>query len=179
MSDTITVTGNIATEPEFKHTPTGVPITSFRVASSQRRFDRTTGTWIDGLTNYYTVSTFRSLAEHAHTSFKKGDRVLLTGRVRMREWDNGTKRGTSVEIDAEAIGHDLLWGTTTFRRTSPSGRGNAGADESEWRTTDAPAPVVPDGVPDAWSAPGVQPSGPRSQEALSASAAPPVADVPF
>lgn len=116
MSDTITVTGNIATEPDFKRTPAGVAITSFRVASSQRRFDRATGTWVDGVTNFYSISTFRGLAEHAFASFKKGDRVLLTGRLRLREWEAGERRGITAEIDAEAIGHDVLWGTTTFAR---------------------------------------------------------------
>ena len=43
MSDTITITGNVATPPEFKRTPAGVAITTFRVASAQRRYDRATG----------------------------------------------------------------------------------------------------------------------------------------
>ncbi|WP_375384147.1 single-stranded DNA-binding protein [uncultured Microbacterium sp.] len=146
MSDTITVTGNIATDPDFKRTPAGVAITGFRVASSQRRFDRNTGAWVDGVTNFYSVSTFRGLAEHAFASFKKGDRVLLTGRLRLREWDNGTKRGTTAEIDAEAIGHDLLWGTTTFVRASSTADG---------ARADAPDdPRDSQGVSDAWAVPG-------------------------
>ncbi|WP_082561527.1 single-stranded DNA-binding protein [Microbacterium sp. Root61] len=116
MSDTITVTGNIATEPELKRTPSGVPITSFRIASSQRRYDKATDTWVDGATNWYTVSTFRGLAEHAYESLRKGHRVILTGRLKLREWETPVKKGISAEIDADAIGHDLLWGTTSFRR---------------------------------------------------------------
>lgn len=120
MTDTITVTGNIATDPEHKRTPAGVVITTFRVASGQRRFDRTTSAWVDSGTNWYTVSTFRGLAEHAFRSLRKGDRVILTGRLRLREWDTGTKKGVTAEIDAESIGHDLLFGTTTFERRSGS-----------------------------------------------------------
>ncbi|WP_211368006.1 single-stranded DNA-binding protein [Microbacterium rhizomatis] len=166
MSDTITVTGNIATEPDYKRTPAGITITSFRVASSQRRFDRNSGTWVDGVTNYYSVSTFRRLAEHAFASFKKGDRVLLTGRLRLREWDNGTRRGTSAEIDAEAIGHDLLWGTTTFVRAAPSAsapRSDAPGTE-EWPAAVAAAQSAdgpldphradPHHAADAWAVPG-------------------------
>lgn len=118
MTDTITVTGNVATIPELKHTPTGVPFTTFRVASAQRRFDRASGAWVEAGTNWYTVSAFRGLAEHTHQSLHKGDRVLLTGRLRLRAWDTGVKQGTSAEIDAEAIGHDLLWGTTRFEKVS-------------------------------------------------------------
>lgn len=116
MSDTISLTGNIATPPERRVTPAGVVITSFRLASSQRRFDRTTGGWVDGETNWYTVSTYRGLAEHAYDSLHKTDRVVVIGRLRLREWDNGTKKGLAVEIDADSIGHDLLWGTTRFRK---------------------------------------------------------------
>ena len=136
MTDTITVTGNIATEPEHKRTPAGVAITTFRVASGQRRYDRATSAWIDSGTNWYTVSTFRRLAEHAMASLHKGDRVVLTGRLRLREWDTGAKKGITAEIDAEAIGHDLLWGNSTFQKeVRPSA-----------------ATVTPS---DAWSAPGV------------------------
>ena len=156
MSDTITITGNVATPPELKRTPNGVAITTFRVASGQRRYDRATGTWIDAGTNWYTVSAFRGLADHAFHSLHKGDRVILTGRLRLREWDNGTRRGIAVEVDAEAIGHDLLWGTTTFVKDD----GQAGADsDGSW------APSAGD---DAWAAPGVAPGE-------SASAASPVA----
>ena len=141
--DTITITGNVATPPELKRTPAGVPITTFRVASGQRRYDREAEAWTDAGTNWYTVSVFRSLADHAHQSLQKGDRVILTGRLRLREWDNGTRRGTAIEIDAEAIGHDLLWGTTTFVKDSRSATIDA-----------APARPTPDGD-DAWATPGI------------------------
>jgi single-strand DNA-binding protein len=144
MNETITITGNIATEPEHKHTAGGVSITTFRVASGQRRYDRQSGGWVDAATNWYTVSTFRSLADHAFNSLRKGDRVLLTGRLRVRDWDTGAKKGTTVEIDAEAIGHDLLWGNSRFEKERPSA------------TTLQSDTLVDPGQPaDEWAAPGV------------------------
>ncbi len=141
--DTITITGNVATPPELKQTPAGVAIATFRVASGQRRYSREAGGWTDAGTNWYTVSVFRTLAEHAYRSLQKGDRVILTGRLRVRDWDNGTRRGTAIEIDADAIGHDLRWGTTTFEKDSRS----ATIDTSQnWPTAAAG---------DAWAAPGV------------------------
>lgn len=110
MSDTITITGNIAADPERRITGTGVPITTFRVASSQRRFDRASGQWVETGTNWYQVSAFRSLAMHAFASLHRGERVIVTGRLRLRAWETATKKGLSVEIDADGIGHDLLWG---------------------------------------------------------------------
>ncbi|WP_127474730.1 single-stranded DNA-binding protein [Microbacterium sulfonylureivorans] len=153
MNDTITITGNVATEPEHKRTPAGVTITTFRVASGQRRFDRASNAWVDSATNWYSVSAFRSLADHAFHSLRKGDRVILTGRLRVRDWDNGTKRGTAVEIDAEAIGHDLLWGTTTFTKDAPS---TAAEKDPTWETAD-PSDSGTDSVgspAEDWAAPG-------------------------
>ena len=115
MSDTITIVGTVGTDPERK-TPNGLPITSFRVASPQRRFDRATGAWIDTGTNWYTVSAYRKLAEHAFESIRKKDRVILTGRLHVRQWDTGERKGTTIEIDVDAIGHDLLFGTSVFTR---------------------------------------------------------------
>jgi single-strand DNA-binding protein len=87
------------------------------MAASHRRFDRTANKWVDGETNWFTVTAFRQLAINAAGSISKGERVLVTGKLRVRDWDNGERAGTSVEIEAEALGHDLTWGTGVFTRT--------------------------------------------------------------
>lgn len=148
MSDTITITGNVATVPEFKHSSAGLPIATFRVASSQRKYDRASGTWSDSGTNWFQVSAFRGLAEHAFASLRKGDRILVTGRLRVRQWDNGTKQGTSVDIEADALGHDLLWGTSVFTKAGAVTQGPwpvAGEEtepargaEADWHVAAAP-----------------------------------------
>jgi single-strand DNA-binding protein len=117
MSDSITVTGLIATTPRHVVTSEGLPITSFRLASSQRRYDRASEKWVDASTNWYTVTAFRQLAINAVPSLAKGDRVVVSGRLRVRDWQNDDRTGTNVEIEAESIGHDLFWGTATFTRT--------------------------------------------------------------
>jgi single-strand DNA-binding protein len=130
MNDTITIVGTVGTDPE-KKVRNGVPITTFRVASKERRFDRTTGAWVDGETNWYTASAYRRLAEHIFESIHRRERVVLTGRLKVRNWDTGEKRGTSVDIDIDAIGHDLLFGTTTFR-SDASGQGDGAAVTDTW-----------------------------------------------
>ncbi len=117
MSETITVSGLVATTPRHLVTQDGLPITSFRLASSQRRFDRSQNRWIDGDTNWYTVTAFRQLAINAAGSISKGDRILVGGKLRVRDWDNGERAGTSVEIEADSVGHDLTWGSSAFTRT--------------------------------------------------------------
>ncbi len=116
MTEHVSVTGLVATTPRHLVTQDGLPITSFRLASSQRRFDRKENKWIDGETNWYTVTAFRQLAINASTSVSKGDRVTVLGKLRVRDWDNGERAGTSVEIESDSIGHDLAWGTSAFTR---------------------------------------------------------------
>ena len=116
MSDNIFVTGLVATTPRHLTTSEGLAITSFRLASSVRRFDRASNRWVDGDTNWYTVSTFRSLAQNSAESLQKGDRVLVNGRLRIRDWENTDRSGTTVEIEADSIGHDLTYGTASYVR---------------------------------------------------------------
>ena len=118
MTDLITLTGLVATTPRHITTSEGLAITSFRLASSQRRYDRVAQRWIDGDSNWYTVSAFRNLAQNAATSVSKGDRIILTGRVRIRDWENTDRSGTTVEIEADSVGHDLTWGTSVYTRTT-------------------------------------------------------------
>jgi single-strand DNA-binding protein len=148
MSDLITVTGLVATTPRHLVTSEGLPITSFRLASTQRRFDRTQEKWIDADTNWFTITGFRQLATNLVGSVAKGDRVVVTGRLKIRDWENGERTGTTVEIDADAVGHDLTWGTASFTRSiaatvvTPAESPVAGVDEAP--AGDEPGPVDAD-----------------------------------
>jgi len=166
MTDTITLTGIVGSVPNAITSKAGVPITSFRLASTQRRYDRSKGEWVDGDTSWFGVNTFRQLAANASQSIEKGDRVIVTGRVRLRDWTTAERRGTSVEVDAEAVGHDLSWGTATWVRTSRSSTGAltdsgqqapaaAAPNASDW----GGAPEAPADVPDGLdSEPALEPA---------------------
>ncbi|MGO3146925.1 MAG: single-stranded DNA-binding protein [Leucobacter sp.] len=116
MSQQLSIIGQLATDPKLFTPEGGVQFCTFRIASTERRFNTATKEWIDGDTNWFTVNSFRSLAVHSHESFTKGDRVVVTGRLRVRHWEKEEKKGTSVEIDADGIGHDVRWGTSTFTK---------------------------------------------------------------
>ena len=117
MSENFTVSGLVATSPRHLVTQEGLQITSFRLASSNRRYDRTKKSWVDGETNWFTITPFRQLAINSASSISKGDRIVATGRLKVRDWDNGERTGTSVEIEADSLGPDLTWGTSEFTRT--------------------------------------------------------------
>lgn len=110
----VTIVGNVCTDPNTNPTTAGIPRTSFRVASNPRRLKD--GVWVDGDPTYVTVICFRTLAENAAASLQKGDPVIVTGRLRTREW-TGERQGLSVEVDATSLGFDLARGTAAFAKT--------------------------------------------------------------
>lgn len=143
MTDTMTLSGFVATTPRHLITAEGLSVTSFRLASNLRRFDRSKNSWVDAGTNWYSVSTYRQLASNVVGSIRKGDRVLVTGRLRISEWGDGDKRGVNIDLDAEALGHDLRWGTASFTRTirsEPVETGNASDSVSPGDASDSAAP---------------------------------------
>lgn len=148
MSETLSVAGLVATTPRHLVTQDGLPITSFRLASSSRRFDREQNKWIDGETNWFTITSFRQLAINSAGSVNKGDRVSVTGKLRVRDWDNGERAGTSVEVEADSMGHDLAWGSSVFTRTvlvrEPEPTDTDSDFEEEFESTDlvATAPAA-------------------------------------
>lgn len=127
MIDTLTIVGRVATDPIQSQTGGGVPVTNFRLASTHRRFDPATQAWTDAGTNWFSVAAFRHLGENAKASLRTGDSVIVTGRLKIRSWESNGKHGTSVDIEADAIGHDLRWGTTAYRPQSRTAAVEAGA----------------------------------------------------
>lgn len=113
----VTVTGVVATDPRAVVLDETLRITNFRLASTSRRRDRS-GQWVDGHTTWFTVTCWRGLAANVADSIGKKDRVVVRGRLRSQDWtaQDGTQRST-LEIEADAVGHDLSFGTSTFTRT--------------------------------------------------------------
>ena len=115
MNETyVTISGNVVGDPVARTTKANVPFVTFRVASNVRRVDFKTGEYIDAGTNFVNVTAFRSLGVNLANSLKKGEPVLVYGRMRINQWVNGERSGTTVEIDAYNVGHDLSWGQTKF-----------------------------------------------------------------
>jgi single-strand DNA-binding protein len=134
MSENITVRGFVATDPAVRTAQAGFPVGNFRLASTDRRFDRERNVWVDGSTNWFTVNMFRHLALNAGTSLQKGQPVVVTGRLKVRPWETAERSGTAVEVEAETIGHDLSLGTASFVRST--GRASdvpAGGQEADAR----------------------------------------------
>ena len=117
MNDlTVTVTGWVATDPKLHVVPNGSDLVSFRLASTSRYFDRANNQWVDRDTEWFTVRVFRAAAFLVEKSLRKGQPVVVVGRLHTNEWkaDAGTR--TDLVIDAHAVGHDVTRGVAEFTR---------------------------------------------------------------
>ena len=95
-----------------------VPVASFRVACTPRRYSRRTGSWEDSPTQWYSVSAWRGLADNCADSLRRGDPVVVHGRLNASVWVNAQgAEVTTFEVDATMVGHDLSRGTSRFTRT--------------------------------------------------------------
>lgn len=112
----VTVTGNLTADPEMRFTSTGVGVASFTVASSER-FRDDSGQWKDGATSFVRCNVFRDLAEHVVESLAKGDRVIVAGTLRQRDYEakDGTKR-TVWEVAVSEVGAALKYATVKVSR---------------------------------------------------------------
>ncbi|MEQ6901282.1 single-stranded DNA-binding protein [Nocardioides sp. YIM 152588] len=106
----------------------GVPVTHFRVGCTPRRFHRQREEWVDGETQWYTVNAWRTLAEHCLRSLRRGDPVVVHGRLTHRTYVN--KANTEVlalEVEAITVGHDLTRGCSAFSRSPLRDRADGSA----------------------------------------------------
>jgi single-strand DNA-binding protein len=117
MNDTyLTIVGNVVSDPRLRMTKSGVPVTSFRIASTSRRFDRETGEWKDNERLFVTVTCWRGMAENVARSLRKGQPVVATGRYYCHEYVKDEISRASYELEAVAVGHDLARGVTSFTK---------------------------------------------------------------
>jgi single-strand DNA-binding protein len=121
----VNLVGYVASEPNYLRVgENSIPKLTVRVCWTNRRRDSATGEWIDGNTSFVTVICWRQLAENLSACLRKGDPVLVRGRLDVRSFvgRDGVRR-TAVDVDANALGPDLNRGVAGFRRIwPPSGK---------------------------------------------------------
>src|SRR3977135_2015474 len=125
--NTVSLVGNITRDPELRFTPSGQATASFGVAVNRRWQNRQTQEWEEA-TSFFDVVCWAQLAEHAAESLSRGARVVVTGRLDQRSWENqeGEKR-SKIEITADEDSPCLKRATdqiTKNERRSPDGSSN-------------------------------------------------------
>lgn len=153
MADnTVTLVGNITDDPELRFTPSGAAVANFTVAVN-RRWRTPEGQWEDKLDGFFRCNCWRDMAENVAESMTKGMRVVVTGRLQQRSWDDqeGNKR-SAFEIQVDEVGPSLRWATASVQKSQRSGggqssgsggsgsggSGGSGSSGGDWG---APAPV--------------------------------------
>jgi single-strand DNA-binding protein len=144
---TITVVGNLTSDPELRFTPSGASVASFTVASTPRFLDKGTNEWKDGDALFLRCSVWRQAAENAAESLHRGDRVIVTGRLKQRSFETreGEKR-TVVEIDVEEVGPSLKYASARVNKAARGGgSGSAGSPSQTGPADDPWATAAPAG----------------------------------
>lgn len=138
MNDTfITLLGNVVSDIRSVTTTNGVPMARFRLGVSPRKYDRESQQWTYRESSFYTIVAWRRLAEHTLCSVERGDPLVVTGRLSIREWERDDRWYTCAEVEAWTLGHDLARGTSQFTRLSR----RRPPTEEEARSTDAEPPT--------------------------------------
>lgn len=117
MYDTyVVLQGWVGTDPET-HTAGTATVTKFRVGCTPR-YRKKNDEYHDGETTWYDVKAWRTLGENVARSVRKGDPVVVRGRLQADQWqrDDGV-RSTTLVVEAGFVGHDLNRGTAAFIRT--------------------------------------------------------------
>lgn len=120
----ITVVGNLVADPELRYTPNGAAVANFRVASTPRRYDQQAGQWVDGDALFLTCNVWRQAAENVANSLTKGDRIVVTGRLRQRSFETREgERRSVMEVEVDEVGPSLKYATAQVQKVAPSNRG--------------------------------------------------------
>lgn len=121
----ITVVGNLTADPELRYTSQSTPVVSFTVASTPRAYNRSSGQWEDGTALFIRCSAWRDMAENVNESLSKGMRVIVTGRLVQRNWEQNGQNRSTMEIQVDEVGPSLRYAQAQVTRMSRGG-GNFG-----------------------------------------------------
>lgn len=158
----VTVVGWLAADPYYVMTEQGTPFLSLRVGYAPRRFDRRTGQWQELDPMFLTINCWRGLAENVNGSdLRRGDPVVATGRLRIREYARAGQLRFSAEVEAMTLGHDLSRGTAQFRRVQ---RGGATTEEDRLEAQEANDRWAIGGTTDPTDQPSTEETPPQESE---------------
>ena len=124
MDANVSFTGNLGTDVEMK-TGEGWRGARFRVAHTPRVMMQ--GEWVDGTTTWLSVHVYGRLADNCAASLHKGDPVMVTGRLRTRNWIDDEGSHAQLIVVASNVGPDLSRVSAVCRR--PEKRAEAPLDD--------------------------------------------------
>lgn len=133
MTDTfVTLHGWLGNDVQVRQAG-GAQVATFRLGCTPRRYQRRTDSWVDGPTQWYSVDAWRTLGDHCRDSLRRGDPVVVHGRLEVQRWVNSAQvEVTSLVVEATSVGHDLNRGVSRFTKTvRPESAESAAAEVEE------------------------------------------------
>src|SRR3979411_2193722 len=126
--NTVTIVGNITRGPERRFTPSGQATATFGVAVNRVWTDRQSQERKEA-TSFFDIVCWGQLAENAAQSLSRGTRVIVSGRLDQRSWENqeGEKR-SKIEITADEVSPSLRWATAQITKNERRGPDGGGTD---------------------------------------------------
>lgn len=136
----IHIVGNLTADPELHFTQNGFAVANCTVARTPRTLDQRTGEWRDGEALFLRCNIWRDQGERVAECLRKGMRVIVVGKLKMRSFQTreGQKRSV-VEIDVDDMGPSLKYATATVVKITKDGstRTVTAGDDDAW--DEAPA----------------------------------------
>lgn len=117
MTDTVMhMVGHVGTDVDYRKVGSGTDLSTFRLATTPRRWDRNQRAYVDGTTSWITVQCWRTLALHVRDSIRRGDPILVIGKLKTEEWTKDDVRNSRFVLEAITAGHDLNRGVSAFEK---------------------------------------------------------------
>ena len=135
MLNKIFLHGRLVADPEMRHTPSGVAVTSFRLAVDRDFKDRETG---EKKADFINIVAWRNTAEFVSRYFTKGRMAVVDGRLQMRDY---TDRDGNKRTAAEVVAENVYFGDSRRDAEGGGSYGGYGGGYSGGYT--APAPSAP------------------------------------
>jgi len=146
--NTITVVGNLTRDPVLKYLTTGRAVTEFTIACNSGSWDRETQAWVDGEASFFKVECWQAMAENVAEGLRKGDPVIVVGRLNRRTYLQGEVTRESWEIKADTIGPDMRKRSVTLRRVLRQSQPVEGQPQVDEQPAPAEDEVVAEAVAD-------------------------------
>lgn len=143
----VTFIGNVTQSPELRFSQAGKAWATFSVAVNEYGKDKS-GEKTEH-TSFFNCKLFGDAAENFAASVDKGNRVMVTGTLKMEKWTNKDgEEKTSPTVYADEVGVSLRWATTEIKRTGGNAGGNASGNaggNASRATASAGAPAAQNG----------------------------------
>lgn len=119
--NTLTLVGNLTADPELRFINSGAAVVNFTVAHTPRQYNKASNEWTDGEALFMRCTMWRDAAENVANTLHRGDRVIVTGKVKQRSYEKDGEKRTAYELEVEEVGPSLRYATAAVTKVGRNG----------------------------------------------------------